>query len=71
MTFNGPALRRRRVLAGLSRTDLGTAAGLSAEAVRLIEMGRVNPRPASAVALAAALGIDTSELWIDETVVAS
>lgn len=71
MTFNGLALKRRRVLAGMSRSDLAAAAGLSDGTVRLIETGQVIPRPASALALAHALGIDPSELWIDETTVAS
>lgn len=66
MTFDGPALKRHRVLAGKSRSDLAAASGLSEEAVRLIEMGRVTPRPSSAVALADALGVDVADLWIDE-----
>lgn len=61
--FRGEALTRARVFAGRSRTDLASAAGISAAGLRLIEKGETTPRPATAKALADALGIDVAELY--------
>lgn len=56
-------LTTKRVLAGLSRADLADRAGLSTEAVRLIEIGDSDPRPATVAALAKALAVEAESLY--------
>ena len=54
-----------RLITGLSRESLGRRAGISRESVRLIESGKVSPRPETVKAIAEALGVETSELYAE------
>jgi DNA-binding XRE family transcriptional regulator/molybdate-binding protein len=56
-------LRRRRVEAGLSQTQLARAAGLSRQLVSAVESGRHVPGVAAALALAASLGATVEDLF--------
>ncbi len=55
----GAALRRLRLLRGLSREGF---TGLSSKEVARIERGEVEPRPATLEKLANALGVDLDEI---------
>jgi len=70
MHFARTILAERRTLAGLSQARLAELAGICREALRLIELGTCTPRPSTALALAAALGVPTSDLWTHEDVAA-
>ena len=59
---DGPLLRRAREAAGLTRTALARAAGLSVSHVSLIEGGRRRPSAAARAALLDALGTDEAAL---------
>jgi DNA-binding XRE family transcriptional regulator len=63
MHFDRHTLATRRTVAGLSPAELAALAGISREAIRLIELGHSTPRPRTAKALASALDIDVSDLW--------
>jgi putative molybdopterin biosynthesis protein len=63
MHFDRHTLATRRTVAGLSQAELAALAGISREAIRLIELGHSTPRPRTALALAAALGFPSSDLW--------
>ena len=64
MTFAHGILAERRILAGLTVPALAERAGITAQALRNIERGVSVPRPSTALALAAALDVPTSDLWI-------
>lgn len=57
-----------RLSKGLSRDALGRRAGISRQAVRLIERGDVVPRPETVLALADALGVPVGDLYATEAV---
>jgi DNA-binding XRE family transcriptional regulator len=66
MVFARHILEERRLMAGLTRPQLAELAGVAGETVRRIELGRFQPLPATARALADALDIDVLALWCDE-----
>src|SRR4051812_50170548 len=54
----GPLLRRHRLAAGLSQSELAERAGLSPDGIRALEAGRrATPRPYTVRALAEALAL--------------
>ncbi len=57
----GTRLRQLREAAGLSGAALAEAAGVTAEAVRLIETGEREPRWSTVRKLAKALGVSVAE----------
>jgi transcriptional regulator with XRE-family HTH domain len=56
-------LRAARTRAGLSQQGLAVAAGLHANAVQHLEVGRTRPMASTAAALADALGISLDALF--------
>ena len=70
MLFDRSTLCIKRLAAGLSRDQLAEVAGISRATVRRIELGLFTPRPATALALAAALDLDVETLWIEGEVAA-
>lgn len=56
-------LRRRRVAAGLSQSELARGAGLSRQLVSAVESGRHAPGVAAALSLAASLGVTVEDLF--------
>lgn len=63
MGASAGSLRLLRVRAGLNQQELATRAGMSVRALRYLESGRVaRPRAASLNRLAAALGVEVTEL---------
>ena len=61
MTPFGDELRRLRRRSGLSQEGLAERAGLSAEAISLLERGRRSPRPTTIRLLADAMGLGTAD----------
>ena len=66
MVFAHEHLQERRVLAGLSRSELARRTGTTRESIRRYETGASTPRPSTAMALAAALTIPPADLWTRE-----
>jgi transcriptional regulator with XRE-family HTH domain len=64
MVFAYETLATRRLAVGLSRGQLGERSGISRETIRRIELGLFMPRASTALALAAALDLDVTDLWI-------
>jgi transcriptional regulator with XRE-family HTH domain len=64
MLFDSTSLREQRLALGLSRDEVAAVAGVSGETIRRIEGGNLIPRPKTALALANALDLDISALWI-------
>lgn len=59
-------LRELRERADLTRAELSEKSGVSAETIRLIEVGRItDPRRGTVRKLACALGVSTSDLNSD------
>lgn len=59
------AIELFRTLQGLSRNRLATTAGISESALWRIETGRQLPRPATAKAIATALGVPLAKLLVE------
>ena len=55
-------LRELRLDAGYSQAELAERAGLTREAISLLETGKRNPYPRTVRKLAGVLGVDPSEL---------
>ena len=66
MVFAHERLEQRRVLAGLSRSELARRTGTTRESIRRYETGASTPRPSTAMALAAALELHPADLWTRE-----
>lgn len=66
MKYDVQALKRLRGRAGLRIDALATAAGMSENAVRLIERGVSIPRADSLASLAGALGVAVEEFFAVE-----
>ncbi|QNE18192.1 helix-turn-helix transcriptional regulator [Kribbella qitaiheensis] len=60
----GRSVRRIRHRRDMTQEELAEAAGLSPGAVKLIEQGKRNPRPATLAAIGRALGVSTTELLV-------
>lgn len=61
----GEILQAKRLLAGLSQSELAAASGIAAGTIRAIEQGRrPDPQFSTIVALAAALGCTCHELTL-------
>jgi ribosome-binding protein aMBF1 (putative translation factor) len=60
----GRAIRRARERRGLSERELAPKARLSAQAIRYIERGMVDPRTSTLVRLAMALDVAASDLLV-------
>lgn len=58
----GKRVRSHRSEAGLSQEDLGEASGLHRTYIGHLERGEINPTLLNILKVAAALGIDASEL---------
>lgn len=61
----GGALRARRRRVGLSRSDVANLAGITYEAVRLIETGQRTPGDRTLKALSDALGCTVDDLLVE------
>jgi transcriptional regulator with XRE-family HTH domain len=62
--FQPAVLERERILAGLSREELGAKADVATESIRLLETGQVaRPRPGTVRKLAKALRVPVELLW--------
>ncbi len=59
-------IEMRRVSLGLSRSALAERAGISREAIRLIEIGVSRPQPATLKAIADVLGCSVMDLLTTE-----
>jgi transcriptional regulator with XRE-family HTH domain len=59
VSFNAPdVLKKARLAAGLSQSDLAARAGLSRMTVQKIEAGAIDPRLSALLVLLRALGLD-------------
>ena len=61
-------LEAKRIHRGLSRASLADAAGITRETVRLIEVGKSRPSPATLKAIADVLGCSPLDLLGDAEV---
>ena len=66
MKYDAQALKRLRARAGLRIDAFAMAAGMSENAVRLIERGVSIPRADSLASLAGALGVAVEEFFVEE-----
>jgi DNA-binding XRE family transcriptional regulator len=62
MEVDGVKLRELRLDAGLSQQELADRAGLTREAVSMMETGKRNPYPRTMRKLAGALGVTVAEI---------
>jgi len=62
----GVRIRQLREDRGLSVERLAELAGLSVRGVLYLEHGRRNPRATTLLAIAAALGVEIGDLFVDE-----
>ncbi len=65
MKLSGQRITKLRLALGLSQVALAEAAGLSPGAIQRAEANAATPHPSNVKRIADALGVETSELWID------
>lgn len=62
--FDADAVVRTRLARGITRAELAEAAQITRQALFNIEQRGATPKPATAKALAEALELDPSDLWL-------
>jgi transcriptional regulator with XRE-family HTH domain len=62
MEIDGVKLRELRLDAGLSQQELAERAGITREAVSMMETGKRSPYPRTMRQLAAALGVSVADI---------
>jgi transcriptional regulator with XRE-family HTH domain len=65
MVLNGSALQAIRERSGLTQSDLARETGVSQGRISELEAGRLNVRPGTVKALAAALQVPSLALTVD------
>lgn len=62
LVLDRAALRKQRLLAGLTQTALAAKVGVHPISMTRYETGAINPRPGTVARLAKALGVDVADL---------
>jgi transcriptional regulator with XRE-family HTH domain len=66
MTFDSKSLKLVRVLRGIRQRDVAEAVGVTELQISRFEQGRRQPSTQTVVKLAAALGVEVSDLMEDD-----